>query len=276
MRPSKIRLFFSYALLIVLSVISLYPAIWVIMSSFKVGDSLFSETIIPTALTLEHYVDLFKETDYALWYWNTLKISVITMIVGTTLVVMTAYALSRFRFKGRKFGLMTMLVITMFPSFMGMIAIYILLMQIGLLDTHFALILVYSTGAIVGGAWVAKGHFDSLPRGLEEAAMIDGATNWIIFTRIMLPLSKPILTFVALTSFIGPWMDFIFAKLVLRSSEKKTLAVGLYEMVSTTQSKVEFTTFAAGSVLVAIPITLLFIFLQRYLIAGLTSGATKG
>jgi len=275
MRPSKIKLFFSYVLLTILAIFSIYPAIWVIMSSFKVGNALFSETIIPRKLTLDHYIRLFEQTDYTIWYWNTLKIATITMILGTILVIMTAYALSRFRFAGRKFGLMTMLVITMFPGFMGMIAVYILLMQVNLLDTHFALILVYATGAIVGGAWVAKGHFDSLPRGLEEAAKIDGASNWVIFTKIMLPLSKPILTFVALTTFIGPWMDFIFARLVLRSSEKKTLAVGLYEMVSQ-QGSTQFTTFAAGAVLVAIPITLLFIFLQRYLIAGLTSGATKG
>lgn len=275
MMSRNIRLLFSYLLLILLSFISLYPAVWVIMSSLKTGDSLYMKTIIPEEITFNHYKKLFTETDYPLWYWNTLKISLVTMVLGTLMVLMTSYALSRFRFRGRKQALMTMLVLTMFPGFMGMIAVYVLLLQVKLLDTHLALILVYSTGAIIGGTWVAKGYFDTIPRSLEESAKIDGASNWTIFYRIILPLSKPILTYVALTTFIGPWLDFIFARLVLRTSEKKTLAVGLYEMVSGNTST-KFTMFAAGAVLVAVPITILFVALQRYLIAGMTSGANKG
>lgn len=144
-----------------------------------------------------------------------------------------------------------MLVLQMFPSFMGMIAIYILLLQMNLLDNHWGLILVYAGGSIPFGAWLVKGYFDGLPRSLEEAAKIDGASHTSIFFRIMIPLSVPMLTFIAVSNFIGPWMDFIFARLVLRSNDNKTLAIGLFEMV-TGRANNEFTTFAAGAVLVAI------------------------
>jgi arabinogalactan oligomer/maltooligosaccharide transport system permease protein len=163
----------------------------------------------------------------------------------------------------------------MFPGFMGMIAIYILLLQLNLLDNHWGLILVYAGGSIPFGAWLVKGYFDGLPRSLEEAAKIDGASDVKIFYKIMMPLSKPILIFIAVTNFIGPWMDFIFARLVLRSGEKKTLAVGLFEMV-TGRGNSEFTTFAAGAVLVAVPITILFFMFQSQLVDGLKAGANKG
>jgi arabinogalactan oligomer/maltooligosaccharide transport system permease protein len=197
------------------------------------------------------------------------------MVISTFLVVTAAYAFSRFRFPGRRQGLMAMLVLQMFPGFMGMIAIYILLLQINLLDNHWGLILVYAGGSIPFGAWLVKGYFDGLPRSLEEAAKIDGASHVTIFFKIMMPLSKPILVFIAVTNFIGPWMDFIFARLILRSSEKKTLAVGLFEMV-TGRGNSEFTNFAAGAVLVALPITILFLLFQKHLVEGLKAGANKG
>jgi arabinogalactan oligomer/maltooligosaccharide transport system permease protein len=163
----------------------------------------------------------------------------------------------------------------MFPNFMGMIAIYILLLQIGLLDNHFGLILVYAGGSIPFNTWLVKGYFDSLPRSLEEAAKMDGATNTQTLVKIIFPLSFPILVFVAVSSFIGPWMDFIFARLVLRSPDNMTLAIGLFNMISG-REQVAFTMFAAGAVLVAIPITFLFIFLQKYMVEGLRAGANKG
>ena len=195
------------------------------------------------------------------------------MIFGVILVVMTAYALSRFRFYGRKNLMSGMLVLGMFPGFMSMIAIYILLMQLNLLDTHLALILVYSAGAPLG-AFVVKGFFDTIPKSLEESARIDGATHWTVFIRIMLPLSKPMITYVGLMTFAGAWGDFIFARLVLRTKEKWTLAIGLWDMVN--NASTNFTMFAAGAVLIAIPIALLYLFLQRFLVEGLTAGASKG
>jgi arabinogalactan oligomer/maltooligosaccharide transport system permease protein len=264
-----------YIILTITAIFVLYPVFWIITGSLNPGDSLFSTRLFPESLSLHHYSHLFMNTDYLIWYKNTFKIAFWNMIISTLLVVSAAYAFSRFRFPGRRQGLMAMLVLQMFPGFMGMIAIYILLLQLGLLDNHWGLILVYAGGSIPFGAWLVKGYFDGIPRSLEEAAKIDGATHVEIFTKIMLPLSKPILIFIAVNNFIGPWMDFIFARLVLRTSEKKTLAVGLFEMV-TGRANTEFTTFAAGAVLVAIPITILFFIFQDHLVEGLKSGANKG
>ena len=206
---------------------------------------------------------------------NTLKVAICSMLLGVLLTLLTSYAVSRFRFRGRKTALSTVLVLGMFPGFMSMIAIFLLLKELNLLDTHIALIMVYAAGAPLGGTLIAKGFFDTIPRSLDEAARIDGATNFAVFTRIILPLSKPILTYMALTQFVGPWVDFIFAKLVLRTKEKWTLAVGMWDMVNANQNS-NFTLFAAGAVLIAVPITILFMFLQRLLVDGLTSGASKG
>ncbi|MFJ7936097.1 sugar ABC transporter permease [Sporosarcina sp. NPDC096371] len=263
-----------YIVLVITAIIVLYPVVWIITGSLNPGSSLFSTRLIPESFSFDHYIYLFKETNYLTWYKNTLKIAFWNMIISTLLIVSAAYAFSRFRFPGRTQGLMAMLVLQMFPGFMGMIAIYILLLQMGLLDNHWGLILVYAGGSIPFGAWLVKGYFDGLPRSLDEAAKMDGAGHITIFFKVMLPLSKPIIVFIAINNFIGPWMDFIFARLILRSGEKKTLAVGLFEMV-TGQGNTEFTTFAAGAVLVAIPITILFFIFQDHLVEGLKAGANK-
>lgn len=270
----KIVRFFIYIILICATITSIYPILWIIMASFNPGSALYSTTLIPKKFTMDHYSELFIEKDFGLWYLNTLKIAFFTMLLALVLVIITAYALSQFRFKGRRLSLMAMLILQAFPSFMTMIAVYLLLLQLGLLDTHLGLILVYAGGAIPGGAWLVKGYFDGIPRSIPEAAKIDGASNATIFTKVMMPMSVPILTFVALSNFIAPWMDFILARLVLRSASRKTLAIGLYEMVSG-RMNTEFTMFAAGAVMVAIPITILFILLQRFMIQGLAEGASK-
>jgi arabinogalactan oligomer/maltooligosaccharide transport system permease protein len=265
---------FIYFILVCITITTILPLYFVVIASFNPGNSLFSTQMFPEKLTTKHYHDLFVEKDYALWYWNTLKISFASMILTVVLVIITAYTFSQFRFKGRKTGLMFMLVMTMFPGFMSMIAIYILLLQVGLLDTHLGLILVYAGGNIAGSTWLVKGYFDGIPRSIPEAAKIDGAGNATVFTKIMLPMSYPIITFVAVSSFIGPWMDYIFARLVLRTPSKKTLAIGLFEMVTGRQNT-EFTMFAAGAILVALPITILYLSLQKYLIQGISEGASK-
>lgn len=272
---NNITLLLIYIFFGILLITTVYPLVWIVGSSFNPGDSLFSSTMIPKKPTLSHYIELFQETDYKLWYWNTVKIATANMLLSTTLVIMAAYAFSRYRFKGRRGGLMAMLVLQMFPGFLSIIAIFVLLLQTGLLNTHLGLILVYAGGSIPFGAWLVKGYFDSIPRSLEEAAKIDGASNVTIFTKIILPLSTPIITFIALISFIGPWMDFILPQVVLRSPEMKTLAQGLYGMVSG-RGNTNFTMFAAGAVLVALPITILYMYFQKYLIEGLTAGANKG
>jgi len=273
---TRIRLTLSYALLVVIAICCLYPALWVVLSSLRPGSALFSPTLWPKTFTLEHFEELFtsKTLLFGTWYWNTLKIATLSMLISSTLVLMTAYALSRYRFKGRKTTMTGMLIIGMFPGFMSLMALYILLMQLNLLDTHTAIVLVYSAGAPLG-AFVVKGFFDSIPKSIEESARMDGAGHMQVFMRIMLPLSKPIMIYVMLTSFTGAWGDFIFARAVLRSKEQWTIAVGMWDMVNSNQNS-QFTLFAAGAVLVAIPITLLFMYLQRYLVDGLTAGANKG
>jgi len=275
-RRNPLRLAVSYVLLCVISVVSIYPVLWVVLSSLRPGAALYSEHLWPRRFTLDHYRALFTDKSFLFgtWYLNTLKIATLTMIFSTILVTLGMYALSRFRFRGRRTALSVMLVLGMFPSFMSLIAIYIILLQLKLLDTHTAIVLVYSAGAVLGG-FIVKGFFDTIPRSLDEAARIDGASHLKVFTRVILPLSRPMLTYVALTSFVGAWMDFIFARLVLRTKEKWTLAVGMWDLVSRYQDS-NFTLFAAGSVLIAIPITILFIILQRFLVQGLTSGASKG
>ena len=270
----KVVRFFIYILLTAMAISSVYPIIWTVMSSLNPGSALYSSKLIPDRLTFSHYSELFVKRDFGLWYMNTLKIAFFTMLLSVVLVIITAYALSQFRFKGRRFSLMIMLILQAFPGFMTMIAVYLLLLQVNLLDTHLGLILVYAGGAIPGGSWLVKGYFDGIPRSLPEAAKIDGASSSTIFLKVMMPMSVPILTFVALSNFIAPWMDFILARLVLRSADKKTLAIGLYEMVSG-RMNTEFTMFAAGAVMVAVPITILFVFLQRFMIQGLAEGASK-
>lgn len=272
-----VRLSASYLMLIILSVIALYPALWILLSSLRPGKSLYSKTFIPEQFTFDHYTELFTSPVYMFgtWYMNTLKIALFSMIIGVFLTLLTSYAMSRFRFKIRKTALSTLLILGMFPGFMSMIAIYLLLKEFNLLDTHMALILVYSAGAPLGGTLIAKGFLDTIPRSLDEAARIDGASNFGIFTRIILPLSKPMLTYIALLQFVGPWVDFIFARLVLRTKENWTVAVGMWDMVNSNQNT-NFTLFAAGAVLIAVPIMILFMFLQRLLVDGLTAGASKG
>ncbi|QMV42768.1 sugar ABC transporter permease [Cohnella cholangitidis] len=263
-----------HLLLLIIAVITIYPALWVVLASFRPGTSLYSEHLVPERFTLEHYRGLFEMFPFAQWYVNTLKIAVVTMVCSTFFVLLTGYAFSRFRFYGRK-GLMTgLFVLGMFPSFMSMIAVYILLLNMNLLNTHSALIFVYSAGAAMGYLLV-KGYFDTIPRSLEEAARIDGANHWVVFFRIFVPLSRPLIVYLSVTSFAGAFNDFIFAQMVLRTKENQTLAVGLYNMVSS-QFSTQFTLFAAGCVLVALPITLVFMFFQRFLVEGLTAGAEKG
>lgn len=271
---SFIRLTFSYLALVLIAVFSVYPALWVILASFRPGTSLYSEHFFPTTFTLEHYRELFARYPYGRWYLNTLKIAVLTMVFSTIMSTLSGYIFSKFRFRGKKNLMIGLLVLGMFPGFMSMIAVYILLLQMNLLDKHSALILVYSAGAALGFLYV-KGYFDTVPTSLLEAARIDGAGHLTVFFRVILPLSKPLLVYLMLTSFSGAFVDFIFANMVLRTPENQTLAVGLYNIVSG-RFATEFTLFAAGCVLVAVPITILFILLQRFLVEGLTAGAEKG
>ncbi|HZG61531.1 MAG TPA: sugar ABC transporter permease [Anoxybacillus sp.] len=272
-----IRLTLSYLVIFAMFVIIIYPLLWVFGASFNPGQSLSSSTIIPKNATLAHYKELFdpKHSDYLKWYWNSLKISTLTMIFSVILISLTAYSFSRYRFIGRKNGLMAFLILQMVPNFAALIAIYVLATLTKLIDTHLGLILVYVAGQIPMNTWLMKGYLDTIPKELDESAKIDGAGHLCIFFQIIMPLAKPIIAVVALFTFIAPFGDFILASVLLRSKEKYTLAVGLYDMVAK-QFGSEFTTFAAGSVLIAVPIAILFLSFQKYFVSGLTAGGTKG
>ncbi|MFS1516297.1 sugar ABC transporter permease [Bacillus sp. SCS-151] len=273
----KIRLTLSYLVVLNMTVIIFYPILWIIGSSLNPGMSLSGSSIIPENATLDHYRYLFDpaQSDYLKWYWNSVKISTLTMAFSVLMVSITAYSFSRYRFVGRKNGLLAFLILQMIPNFAALIAIFVLALVTNLLDTHLGLILVYVGGQIPMNTWLMKGYLDTIPKDLDESARIDGASHLRVFFQIILPLAKPIIAVVALFTFIAPFADFIMASVLLRSEEKFTLAVGLYNMVAK-QFGNEFTKFAAGSVLIAIPISVLFLSFQKYFVSGLTAGGTKG
>ncbi|WP_202079065.1 sugar ABC transporter permease [Caldalkalibacillus salinus] len=266
-----------YGILVSLMVICLFPVYFVFIGSLNPGSSLHTSKIFPniSELNWSHYQTLFTKYDYFTWYKNTVVVAVANMVVSTFFGVLAGYGFSRFNFRGKKQGLMAIIILQMFPTIMGMIAIYSLLGVFGLLDTHLGYILVLSAGSIAFNTWIVKGFFDGIPRSLDEAARIDGASNIKTFYHIMLPLATPIVSFIAYNSFIAASMDFIMAEVILRSSENWTLAQGLFTLVSG-QANNNFTVFAAGAVLISIPLMLLFFLFQRYIVEGMTAGAEKG
>lgn len=268
-----------YTILSVMSVIWLIPIVWLVIRSFQKEKGAWITTVLPQGYTFDNYIRLFTETDqfnYPLWFVNTLVVAIFTCIFATMLVLMISYTFSRLRFKSRKMFMNIGLILNMFPGFMTMIAVYHILKAIGLYQSHISLVLVYSSGASLS-YFIAKGFFDTIPKAMDEAATIDGATRNQIFWRITLPLTKPIVIYTALTSFLAPWMDFIFASVIMKDNYNKyTLAVGLFRMLERENIYEYFTRFCAGAVIVSIPITLLFIFFQKYYVEGVTGGSTKG
>ncbi len=268
-----------YTVLTLLAVIWLLPIAYLILQSFRAESGAYTPYIIPKSFTFDNYINLFTKTElfnFPRWYSNTLIVSVVTCLISTFMVLMISYAFSRLRFRARKFYMNMGLILGMFPGFMAMIAVYYLLKMLGFGQSLISLILVYSSSAALG-YFVAKGFFDTIPRSLDEAATIDGATRNQIFWRITFPLSKPIIVYTALTSFIGPWADFIFVSVIMKDNyENYTVALGLFQMLSRENIYAYFTRFCAAAVLVAVPVSLLFMFLQRYYVSGVTGGAVKG
>lgn len=274
---SKIEVAFIYLFFLIMFVIIGYPLFWAVMMSVNPGTNMLVTNLFPDNPTLEHYKWLFTNprSDYLIWYKNSMFVAVLNAVGSVVITSLIAYAFSRYKFIGRKYGLYMFLLLQMFPALMGMVALYILLNTIGLTDSLWGLLLIYLGGQIPFNAWLVKGYFDTIPKELDEAAKIDGAGHLKIFWTIMLPLAKPILAVVALFNFMAPFMDFLLPRIVLTSPENFTLALGLYNFIND-QFSTNFTRFAAGVILIAIPIALVFLLLQRYLISGLTSGATKG
>lgn len=268
-----------YALLIALAIIWLVPIFFLIVHSFRAEPGSTVQYLFPKALTIENYTRLFTETElfnFPRWYVNTLIVSVSSCAISTLYVLMISYALSRLKFRLRGAFMKAGLILNMFPGFMSMIAVYFILKAVGLTQSLLALILVYSGSAALT-YYVAKGFFDTIPKALDEAATIDGASRATIFWRITLPLSKPIIVYTVLMSFMAPWMDYIFASVIMKDNyDNYTVALGLFQMISRENIYHYFTQFCAGAVLVAVPIALLFLFMQKYYVEGVTGGAVKG
>lgn len=266
----------TYLLLLIMAAIFLFPCLWLILASFSKTGSLYDfKGFFPQAFSLQTFVDLFTDDvnglyPYKTWFFNTLYVAAGSCILGTVLVLLTGYVMSRFRFHGRDGLKKLTLVLGMFPGFMGLTAVYIIMTQLGLVDRLEALIFFYAATAPVG-YMVQKGYFDSIPRTIFEAARLDGATNLQVFTKVTLPLSKPMIVYTVLTQFAWPWSDVLLPKLLLKDREMWTVAVGLFNL-----PEQHFARFAAGSVFIAVPIVILYFCLVKYIVNGLTAGSVKG
>ncbi|MBR2405741.1 MAG: ABC transporter permease subunit [Clostridia bacterium] len=268
-----------YTVLTVLAVLWLLPIAYLIIQSFRAEPGAYTPYLMPQSYTLQNYVGLFTDTGlfpYPRWLLNTLLVAVCSCVLSTVMILMISYCFSRLRFKARRPLMNVGLILGMFPGFMAMIAVYHLLKLVGLDQSLAALVLVYSSASCLG-YFIAKGFFDTLPRALDEAATIDGATRNDIFWKITLPMSGPIVVYTALISFIAPFADFIFVSVIMKDNyENYTVALGLYQMLTRENLYQYFTRFCAGAVVVAVPVTLLFLSLQRYYVEGVTGGAVKG
>lgn len=270
-----------HTVLAILAIIWLFPIFWVILTSFRAEKGSYVSTFFPKSYTLNNYVSLFTDTgilNFPKMFANTFIVAVFSCIISTFFILSVAYTMSRLRFKMRKTFMNVAMILGLFPGFMSMVAVYYILKNIGLSEGNMirvALVLVYSAGSGVG-FFVSKGFFDTIPKALDEAAIIDGATRWQIFTKITIPLSKPTIVYTVLTSFINPWIDFIFAKVICRANaDQYTVSVGLWRMLEKEYIDTWYTRFAAGAVLISIPIAALFMFMQKYYAEGM-SGSVKG
>ncbi len=272
---------FVYIILTALSIIWLFPIVWIVLISFKKDKGMYMSTLFPKEYWFGNYKKLFTDTNiinFPQMFLNTLIIAIFCCIISTFFVLCVSYVMSRMRFRMRRPFMNIALILGMFPGFMSMIATYYILKSIGLTQgsmIRVALIMVYSGGSGLG-FYIAKGFFDTIPKSVDEAAYIDGATRWQVFTRITIPLSKPIIVYTVLNSFMGPWLDFIFCKVVCGTDQRfYTVSVGLWNMLEKEYVYNWFNCFAAGAVVVSVPIATLFLIMQKFYQEGV-SGAVKG
>ena len=267
-----------YVILTVLSIVWLLHIAWLILSSFRLEGGPFVKYIWPKELGFDNYIKLFTNTErnFVLWCKNTIIVAVCSCLLTTLITLATAYVFSRLRFKMRRPIMNIALILNMFPGFMSMIAIYNILKLLNLTESLLSLILVYSGGAGLN-YYICKGFFDTMPKELDEAAMLDGATRNRIFWTMTIPLSKTIIIYTVLTSFLAPWTDFIFASFIMRGkTDLYTVSVGLWSMLERESLSEWYLPFCAGAVVISIPITMLFLFMQKYYTEGVTAGAVKG
>lgn len=271
----------TYIFLSIMCIVWLMPFFWVIMQSFRDGKGQFISTFLPEKYTLNNYIALFKEADvinFPRMFLNTLVLACCTCVVSTFFVLSVAYCTSRLKWKLRKPYMNMAMIINLFPGFMSMMAVYFILKALGMTEgdkIYISLVICFSAGAGTG-FFVMKGYMDTIPKALDEAAMIDGCTRWQIFTKMTLPLCKPMIVYQIITSFMGPWMDFIFAKVIAGAKAKYwTVSIGLFNMLEKEYVDTWFVRFCAGAVLVSIPIAILFIITQKFYQEAM-GGAVKG
>ena len=267
-----------YIILILITCIWLFPFFGIVLESFRVETTQQVTYLFPMELGLDNYIKLFKETDFLTWFRNTAIMGIATAVLQTFFILSMSYVLSRLRFKGRK-GLMNfMLILGMFPGFLTLILIYKVFSELGLTNemAPVGLIIVYCASSGMG-YYVSKGFFDTIPKSLDEAARVDGATRWQVFYKVIMPLSKPIIIYTILMGFMAPWGDFMMANYIAhQTSDGMNVAVGMFEWLSRTNLNTHYTMFCAAGVIVAIPVVTVFLLLQKYYVEGVTGGAVKG
>lgn len=268
---------------VVLIIFSVFPILWMVSASLNPTGSLATQTLIPANIGLGNYRELLTTGQFPFWTWfgNSIKVASITSVLSLSITTIAAYAFSRFRFRGRQGMLKAILLIQVFPGLLALVAIFLMISQMGdvlpflALDTHASLILVYLGGAMGINIWLLKGYLDTIPREIDESATVEGASDWQIFTRLILPLIRPILIVIAIINYIGTYGEFVVARVLLRSNETYTLMVGL-QIFAGAQFNQRWGVFAAGALLGALPIMIIYLVLQDKIVGGLTQGAVKG
>lgn len=268
------------AFIALLAIIWLIPIVWLVCTSFSAGDGMNTSTFFPKDWSISHYVSIFQTdsvNQFPMWFWNTFKIACATCVISTCFVLMVAYATSFGKFKMRKPLMNIAVLLNLFPGVLSMIAVYFTLKTFGLTNSHIGLTMVYAASSGLGYL-ICKGFFDTVPRALCEAARLDGCSEARIFWQIIIPTSKPIIVYTVINSFLTPWMDFVYSKMILNAgiSANYTVAVGLYKMLDKALINNYFTLFCCGGVLVSIPISILFLIMQKFYVEGITAGAVKG
>lgn len=272
---------FAHTFLLIIAIFWLIPVVWLLFNSFNAypGPNVF--TFLPNDWTVTNYIQLFTQhnaiSKFPLWFSNTFIVAILTCLISTMFVLMVSYPMSRMRFKMRRPLMNIGIILGLFPGVLSMIAVYFILKSFGLTGTLLSLIIVYSASSGLG-YMIAKGFFDTIPKSLDEAAKIDGATEWDIFWKIIMPLSKPIIVYTVLLSFLGPFTDFFFARIIIppTESDSLTIAVGLFNMLERNLINNYFALFSAGAVVISIPIAILFIIMQKFYVEGVTGGSVKG
>ncbi|MBQ7918677.1 MAG: ABC transporter permease subunit [Lachnospiraceae bacterium] len=264
-----------------LAIFWLIPIIWLLATSFSTYPGMNTSTFFPAEWGIDAYKNLLFGADtvaqFPNWFKNTFIIACFSCVISSMFVLMVAYATSCMRFKMRKPLMNVAVILNLFPGFLSMIAVYFILKTLGLTNNHWGLVLVYSASSGLGYL-IAKGFLDTVPASLREAAYIDGATEFQVFWKVVMPMSRPIIVYTVINSFLAPWMDFVFAKIILNAgiSDQWTVAIGLYNMLERSLINTYFTQFCAGGVLVSIPISVLFVIMQKFYVEGITGGAVKG